>query len=307
MRTLNMALKEAAKHEPLLSGFSGLYLFLPKLLGRDAGLLTWLALLNAAWCICFSKSQRIRYLVTFSATYVVLALLCFYIRETARLPARLTYNMPLFLNAICLYWASRMPRDSESGAPSNFLIACLAALRRAGLMRLPLGALLPFWVVAYAYILSEINQNLLYRDACQRSLKMVSQKMPAAIRGLSAGTKFPTIILLPFNSILEQSPFFLPPQSQPRCALVPYGWLTHSPIFKQILQERSLEPYSTSILNRDDVFLLMDGARWIKPLQAFYKDHYSMTVWFDLVLDTDDNSEFRDCQLQLYKARIMER
>jgi len=56
MRALHSTLKETAKQQPLISNFSVLYLFLPKLLGRDAGLLMWLALLNGAWCLYFAKS-----------------------------------------------------------------------------------------------------------------------------------------------------------------------------------------------------------------------------------------------------------
>jgi len=143
-----------------------------------------------------------------------------------------------------------------------------------------------------------------YRDAYHRNLCLASQKIPGAISALATGPKIPTIILLPFNSILEQSPFFLPPDGQPRCSLVPYGWLTLSLVFKEILQEHALQPYSMSILDRDDVFLLMDGSRWLEPLQAFYRDHYSMNVRFDLVLNTDPHPELRNCQLHVYQAHI---
>jgi hypothetical protein len=304
MRTLHANLQQAAKSEPFLRNFSGLYLFLPKLLGRDAGLVMWLAILNAAWCLFFAGNQRARFLITLAGTYLVLVILSFYMRETARLPARVTYNMPLFLNAMCFYWASGFSPTLYADS-NNFFRNCLATLRRVGLMRLPLGGALVPWVAAYVYLVSEVGQNMWWHNSLHRNLSVVSQAVQRPIETLRPGGKKPTVVVLPFNTVLEQSPFFRPAGMEAPCFFVPYGWLTHSPIFDQILDQHQLYPYSTSVLDRPDVFFLMD-TRWLEPLQKFYFDHYALNVRFDLVLNTDNSADYRNCQLHLYQGHVVD-
>ena len=74
--------------------------------GHNSGFLLKLAILNAAWCVYAARSQRRRCFNTLLVSYGVFVLLSLYLRSTARLPERISYNMPLFLHAICLYRAS---------------------------------------------------------------------------------------------------------------------------------------------------------------------------------------------------------
>jgi hypothetical protein len=82
---------------------------------------------------------------------------------------------------------------------------------------------------------------------------------------------------------------------------MPYGWITHSPLFNQILEEHHLRAYSLSLLDRPDVFFMM-GKRWIQPLKIFYREHYGLDVRFDMILDTDRIPSLEDCHLHLYQA-----
>jgi len=111
---------------------------------------------------------------------------------------------------------------------------------------------------------------------------------------------------MPNDSVLEQCLFFYPATGKVPFYFVPYGWLSYSPIYNQILEQHHLRPYPLSLLNRPDVcFLTKIRWQWLLPLRTFYREHYGLNVQFDLVVNTDEMPEFEDCQLYLYRAHIV--
>ena len=87
-------------------GFSAGFLFLPKVFRHDAATLMELAILNGLWCIVAAGVFRRRCLATLLISYGLYMGLSFYFLTTARLPEHVSYNIPLFIHAICLYWAT---------------------------------------------------------------------------------------------------------------------------------------------------------------------------------------------------------
>ncbi|HTQ49131.1 MAG TPA: hypothetical protein VMJ12_00370, partial [Candidatus Acidoferrales bacterium] len=98
--------------------------------------------------------------------------------------------------------------------------------------------------------------------------------------------------------------FFYPAGENVPFSMVPSGWITHSPLFNQILERHHLHPYSLSLVDRPDVFFLME-TRWLEPLRIFYHEHYGLNIRFDMVLDTDAMPQFKECQLHLYQAHVI--
>ena len=52
------------------------------------------------------------------------------------------------------------------------------------------------------------------------------------------------------------------------------------------------------------MFLLMER-KWLRPLQTFYHEHYALEIRFDMVLNTDEMPEYRECRLYLYQAHAV--
>jgi hypothetical protein len=277
------------------------FLFLVLTTLDDTVWLMYLAILVAGWCIIAASPPRRRYVATLLAYGCLFAALSFYFLKTARLPERLAYNFPLFIHAICLYWATgfnRPPRPSttRSGWPDTFF----ARLWRIKALRMAVLVFVTLWA---AFNLSQLAQSLWEANVANQKLKQVSRKILQPIRTLLPGqpSKTPILIAMPLDSVLEQSIFFYTPSEKVPFYVMPYGWITHSPLFNQILEEHHLRAYSLSLLDRPDVFFMM-GKRWIQPLKIFYREHYGLDVRFDMILDTDRIPSLEDCHLHLYQA-----
>jgi hypothetical protein len=295
-------LKILAQSEPPFSSrFSTNFLFLPGRFSHDAGSVMNLAILNAIWCILAAGAFRCRCLVTLLVSYGLYVGLVFYLLTTARLPERISYNIPLFINAICLYWATGFRNLPPTIIRPDWLDIFLAPFWRARDFRLAALAIIPIWIALYLLSLSELTQSLWAANTSHQKLEYISHKILQPIRALLPAPKTPLLIPMPFDSLLEQCTFFYPSMRKAPFFLVPYGWITHSPLFSQILERNNLHPYSLSLLDRPDVFILM-GGRWLEPLRIFYREHYGLNVRFDMVLNTSEIPPFKDCQLFLYQA-----
>jgi hypothetical protein len=278
------------------------FLFLPMVFLGDAGWLMNLAILNALWCVFAARDLRCRFAVTLLIYYGIFILLSFYLLTTARLPERVAYNFPLFIHAICLYWATSLP--SLPAVRTTWRNSFLAPLWRSKALRLAGLVLLPVWAALYLFSLSELAQSLWSANSFNRNLKHISHKIFTPFNTLLPAQKTPLLIAMPLDSVLEQCLFFYPPAERAPFFLVPYGWITHSPLFSQILERHRLQPYSLSLVDRPEVFFLMKP-KWLEPLRTFYREHYGLDVRFDMALNTDKMPQFEDCQIYLYQAHIV--
>jgi hypothetical protein len=302
MRLFLDKLKALARAGPAISWrFSASYLFLPFIYSRDASTLMMLAILNAMWCIIAAGPFRRRCVTTLLISYGLFVALSFYLLMTARLPERVSYNIPLFIHVICLYWATGFHNRPFATVGPDRLDVCVSPPWRAKALRLAALVLVPVWVVLYLFSLAELAQSLWTANAYNRNLEHISRKIFKPIRTFLPAPTTPLLIAMPFDSVLEQCLFFRPSAEKPPFFLVPYGWITHSPLFNQVLDQHRLRPYSLSLVDRPDVFFMME-ARWLEPLRIFYREHYGLDIRFDLVLNTDQMPAFEDCQLHLYQA-----
>ena len=211
MRLFSDKLKALAQAEPPASWrFSAGFLFLPFVYLHDASTLMMLAMLNAVWCILAAGAFRRRCLATLLISYGLFVVLSFYLLRTARLPERVSYNIPLFINAICLYWAigfHNLPAAiTLSGRPG----VVRAPPWRAKALRLAALVLVPVWVTLYLFSLSELTRSLWSANAFNRNLERISHKILTPIRTLMPGQQKPLLIPMPLDSVLEQCIFFYP-------------------------------------------------------------------------------------------------
>jgi hypothetical protein len=306
MRLLVDRLKELAGATPLFFLKAPTrFLFLASVFGRDSGSLLKLALLNAVWCVYAARSQRRRCFNTLLVSYFLFVLLGIYLQGTARLPERVSYNMPLFLHVICLYWASGFHTLPAGVSGTSFLDRFLPTFRRLGVLRCTTLAFVFGYAILYVSFVYNLGESLWYANAFNRRLKITSRRIFEPVRTLLPPGQKPVLVPLPYDSILEQSIFFHPQTEEAPFFLVPsYGWITHSPIFRQNLDEHQLRPYSLSLVDRQDVFFLMEK-KWVRPLKTFYREHYGLEIRFDMVLNTDEMPEYRACCLYLYQAHAL--
>ncbi|HEX3855798.1 MAG TPA: hypothetical protein VHY30_00705 [Verrucomicrobiae bacterium] len=310
MRLFLDKLKSLARNEPASPWkFSEGIMFLPKIFWGDAvfgdaGTLMNLAVSNAMWCLLAAGAFRRRCATTLLTSYGLFMMFNFYLLTTARLPERVAYNFPLFINAICLYWASGFRNLPGAITWPTRLGIFFAPLCRTKTSWLATLVLIPVWAILYLFSLSELAQSLWSANAFNRNLEHISHKILQPVRTLSPDHRTPLLIAMPFDSVLEQCLFFYPPAQKVPFSLVPYGWITHSPLFNQILERHHLRPYSLSLVDRPEVFFLMKP-RWLGPLRIFYREHYGLDIRFDTVLNTDEIPQFKDCQLHLYQAHTV--
>lgn len=323
MHLLLDKLKTLARHEPMAWwSFSTASLYLPKVFQHDAGILMQLAILNALWCLFAAGTLRRRFLVTLLISYALYVVFCFHLQTTARLPERVAYNIPLFVHAICLYWATGFylaVTTKRSGPPGVVVDRLRRSMKLRGMASLAGSVwtgwaqrllryrraltfvLVPAWVVLYLTSLSGLAENLWLENTSNRNLEGISRKILEPIRTLLPAQQTPLLIAMPLDSTLEQCLCFYPSVKSIPFSMVPYGWITHSPLFYQILERNRLRPYSRSLVDRPDVFFLME-TRWLRPLRIFYSEHYGLDIRFDMVLNTDGMPPFKNCRLYLYQA-----
>ena len=289
---------------PLSHRFSAGFLYLPKLFWRDAGMVMKLAMLNAIWCVVIAGTFRRRCLVALIVTYGICVVLSFYLVTTARLPERVSYNIPLFFNAICLCLALDFHGLPFALTRSGGLGAS-PPLRYARVLRLAVLILVPIWCALYLSTMYDLSQSLRLANMRNQKVEQISQKILQPLRTLPSAQGQPVLIALPLDQVLEQCLFFYPSAEKLPFSMVPYGWITQSPIFDQILERHRLHPYSLSLVDRPDIYFLM-GTQWIEPLRTFYREHYGLDIRFDLVLNTDGTAEFDDCDLHIYQAHALD-
>jgi hypothetical protein len=238
-------------------------------------------------------------------SYGLFVLLSLYLRGTARLPERVSYNMPLFLHVICLYWASGFHALPAAVSGPNVLTRLLPTFTRPGVMRWATRAFVFGCAVLYVSFVYHLGEGVWYANAFNRRLKVMSRTIFEPIRTLQPPGHKPILVPLPVDSFFEQSIFFYPQTEKlPFSLVLSYGWLIHSPLFRQNLDQLQLRPYSLSLLDRQDVFLLMEK-KWLEPLQTFYREHYGLEIRFDMVLNTDEMPDYRKCCLYLYQAHAV--
>jgi hypothetical protein len=285
-----------------------------------------LAILSGMWCVAVAGSFRFRCLITLLVSYGLYVGIAFYLLTVAHLPERVAYNIPLFIQVICLYWATRFYGLPAAATPSGPFDVFLARFQRplvsgcAALMAVPVWAalchrvmqyrreftltLVLIWAALYLFNLSELAESLWSANAANRDLERTSRKIVRSVRTLLPGQGQPLLITLPADSVLERCLVFYPSVERVPFSVVPSGWITHSPLFRQILERHHLHPYSLSLVDRPDVFFLMQ-LRWREPLKIFYREHYGLKIRMDIVLDTDVMPQFEDCRLHLYQAHVV--
>jgi hypothetical protein len=328
MQLLLERLKTLAQEEPASWWwrFPASFVFLPNVFHRDAAMLMTLAILNGLWCVFAAGTWRRRVLATLLISYVLYVALTFYLLTVAHLPDRITYNLPLFLHAICLYWATGFRSLPVATAPSGPLVVLLTRFRQAvvstwaAFLTIPVLAtlfrrithyrqalmltLVLIWAALYLFNLSELAQGLWSANASNRHLERTSRKIFKPFHTLLPRREQPLLIMMPADSVLERCLFFRTSREKVPFSMVPSGWITHSPLFRKILDQHHLHPYSLSLVDRPDVFFLMQ-LRWREPLKIFYREHFGLKIRFDLVLNTDPMPQFEDCQLHLYQAHTV--
>ena len=277
--------------------------FLSFIFSGDAGALTVLALLNGMCCALFAGAFKRRLLVTLLISYGIYVLLCFYLLTTAHLPERVAYNIPLFINVICLYWAAGFYGPAGAASWPGGFHASAASSWRPKISRWLALVLLAVGVGLYLSCVTELAYGLWLANADNRNLHRISHKILEPVRTLMPDQKIPILVALPLDSVLEKCIFFYPPTKKIPFVFVPYGWITYSPVYNQILEQHHLHPYPRSLVDRPDIFFLVKRkGEWLEPLSTFYREHYGLDVRFDMVLNTDEMPQFEDCQLYLYQA-----
>jgi hypothetical protein len=122
------------------------------------------------------------------------------------------------------------------------------------------------------------------------------------MRELASGKKL-LLVAMPLNSVFEQSLAFYPASGDRCFTVLPYGWLSHSPIFSEVLNANHLRPFSMSLVDNPGAFFLM-RPDWLEPLQVFYQEHYHKQVRFDCVLSSDERPRYEAFGLRFYQAHL---
>jgi hypothetical protein len=266
----------------------------------DSTRLMNLAILNAIWCIFAARSLRRRIATVLLICYAITCLLDFYLLTTAQLPNRVAYNFPLFVHAICLYWATGF-QNLTSPIRTNRFDYHAVRFWWPRVSRLAAFVFIPVWAILYLFNLSMLADSLRSANTYNQNQKYISQSLFLPFRTLLPGGKKPLLIELPGTSIFEEHLFFYSStEKKAPFFLVPWGWSTHTPYFNQVLEQHHLDPYSLSVVSRPDVFFLMQPT-FIERLKIFYREHYGLDVRFDPVLKI---SQFQEFNIYLYKAHI---
>jgi hypothetical protein len=235
----------------------------------------------------------------------VFGLLTFLLLDTSHLPQRVAVNLPLFMLAICLYWASGFPGAAAAG--SRISSEGLRETWTKKGLRLAMWAGAAVWAIFFARLLVGWNQALQSTNGASRYLKAeISPRVFEPMKTLLPSGKKPLVIPVTFETHLQQSLFFHSRMEEIPFSMIPYSWVSHSPLFSEVLKQHELVPYSLSLVDRPDIFFLMQ-ANWEEPLRVFYREHYGLEVRFDLVLDARQMPEYHDCELRLYQAHRVTR
>lgn len=275
--------------------------FLPNAFPHDSAFFMKLALLNGVLCLLFAGAYLPRYFITLLASYGLFVLLSIYLRTTARLPERVAFTMPLLMNLVCLYWFTRPEAPGPVIDKPGFVNRVLPTFTRPRTVKWLRRACLALCAVLYLPSLFHFSQGWYYGDLANRRLRVASRTIFQPLSRLTPPGQKPLLIAMPTDSLLEMCLAYLP-ASDPPFYLVPNGWLTHSPIFQEVLHQHHLEPYSLSLLDRPGVFFRMEPS-WQPLLETFYGEHYDCHLRFESALHADPGLQDGNCWSHLYSAR----
>ena len=287
-------------------------LFLPNMyrtdytgdVGASARLMN-LAILTAIWCIFAAGPLRRRIATVLVINYLIFWMISFHLLTTARLPERVAYNFPLFIFAICLYWATGFQHaTSTTPTPTSWFEYYKVRFWKPRTLRLATLVSLSAWIIFYLFNVSMLARTLAAANSHNENLKYISEKILIPIGTLLPAGKKPLVVTLPSDSPFEESFYFYPSAEKlPFFVVWDYGWTTQSPPFSQVIERYHLDPHSPSVVGRPDVFFLMRPS-WIVPLEIFYQEHYGLKVRFDMALNTDNMPQFEEYRMYLYHARV---
>jgi len=307
LRLLVSKLESTGRSFQYSEALSPTNLLLPKLWGLDAGALFDFAVLNAIACLVLAGTHRRRWFATLVSMYFIFVAITFYFRTTSRLPQRVSYCMPLFVHAILLYWATDLPSTPQSSHLVQLFKRLFSLGERGWVLRWAGAAAVPIWIMLYVSGLASWTRCLSYTNGSNYYLKTeLAPKIMQLVRASSPPNKSPVIIPVLWDAPLVQSLYFHAVPGEIPLSLLPYSWLPHSPLYIESLERHHLRPYALSLLNRPEVFFLMDGG-WIGPLQTFYRQHLALSVSFERVLDTDEMPQSAGCRLHLYRGHALDR
>jgi len=158
MRRLVKTLEDFVEPKPTFRRFSADWLYLPKVLGRysDSGIALNLALLSGLWCLFAAGTSRKRCFLTLTVMYGIFVLIAFCLATTLRLPARVSFNMPLFMETMCLYWASGFHKAQTGCRVRAASSAPLSAVWWLGVLA---------WVVVYVVFVVDLGERLWQANA----------------------------------------------------------------------------------------------------------------------------------------------
>jgi hypothetical protein len=205
------------------------------------------------------------------------------------------------MQVACLYWAAA-GTDPQVVLHFRGFERLLGWIPRMKPCSVSVRQLVPLWVVLNAFLAVGMVRGLWAVNARHSGFRAVSRIVDAPIRDLASGKKL-LLVAMPLDSVLEQSLAFYPASADRSFTILPYGWLSHSPIFSEILNANHLRPFSMSLVDNPGAFFLM-RPDWLEPLQVFYQEHYHKQVRFDCVLNSDERPGYQACGLRLYQAHI---
>jgi hypothetical protein len=244
-----------------------------------------LSLLASCALLYFARGHRRRLGATLLVSYAFIEGIAFYLRYTARLPERVSYNMPFIMLTLCLYWGARL---DEAPKPFAWLDKFpwhkvkVAPVYRGKIFR----ALLLVWFAALAFFTIDLLQNFHSMEKNHRQIKKVSEDFPKVFEQNWQGDSKPILVPLPQMSRLEESLFFVPAGTKMPFDLLPASWTTHSPVFYHFLKQHDLGSLSKDLVDCPNVLFLMQDP-WKEILQTFYKEHYGWNIDFDLIISGD--------------------
>jgi hypothetical protein len=291
---------------PVFKDFQIKYLYPPKVFEHDSACLMELALLAAILLVAAAGTHRRRYALVLSVLYGTCVVLSFLLIRAARLPERVSYNLPFFMLAVCLYWAACSSAEAPVRLPGR---ATMQNWFAAGIPRWVCRSTLLLGAAIWGYLClapaTHIFHHLRWTNTGNALLKRQSRGIYKPLEALAQAGSKPVLVMLPSPSRLEQCLFFSSSPKDVPFSFVPWGWFTHSPCFYFVLDQNRLHPYSLSLVDRPDVFFVLP-ARWTEMLQIFYREHFGVDVSFDLVLDMDEIPGLRNCEVRLYQAHVVQ-
>ncbi len=239
---------------------------------QGSHLYLYFTLLNLIICLLLMPQKKRAFLIQTGVLVLPAAGICCFLSATLRLPERVFLPILFFINIVILFMASDEEKNRYSGASSSH--ARYAPYAKGILFTAVFLLIIQVGLAHWRNLSATNHMNVLRHQAFEELINDLLTKFG------SHGTKQPVFVAVGAAFPYEWAPPFSDFSRFRRVHLLPFGWNTHSPMYKAMLKRHGIDNVYRALYERPEMRLICP-VDFPGHLRLFLKEHYGKETQFE--------------------------